>query len=285
MVKMIKYAITIASMITVALGAVAAGGTRLNTQQETSVSIPAQPISGQVLYQERVTLPPQALLNVQIIDITEPNSPYKVVTQTDFAVDHQSPIPFVLPLNIEDLKNDHLYALQARISVGDALWFTNTKPLPVVKEREGYLIHLERVGMVNFSRQEQLTKTQWLLENIEGKEAIDPYPTLKIETIEKASEDKAVLPAFTNDTRYQISGTGGCNHYFATALLNKEKQSLSFSSIGMTFMACADTIMSQESHFVDMLPRVKSYQFEEGGYLYFLDMNGTVLAYFKGSHQ
>jgi len=248
------------------------------SQQEQQNPAQRRQIHGQILYQEQAGLPATALLNVQIIDITQPELTQRSIVQADIEVENQLPISFTLPLAMEDLAADHLYALQARIFVGDVLWFANAKPMPIFKDKDGYLIRLEQVGMEVSPSMSRLERREWLTERLEGESAIAPYPSLMIDTWDDMTNTTSVA-----GSRYKVTGTGGCNRYFSTAIIDKERQQLNFSAAGMSFMACTEAIMHQESRFVNMLERVRAYRFEEGGYLYLLDQNDEVLAHLKAS--
>jgi len=241
-----------------------------------------QPIHGQVLYQEQMGLPPQALLSVYLLDITKQDGAAKIVAQTAVQIENQPPHSFTLPVGVDDLESEHVYVLQARISVGDVLWFTSLKPLAITHAREGYLLRLEPVGLASSPIRSSLKGHEWLAERIEGQATIDPLPSLLIEEMngeELEAAGESSTPAFI--TRHNVVGTGSCNRYFSTAVLDEERNQLAFSPLGMTFMACADAIMHQESRFVEMMSRVHSYQIEKDGLLYLMDKEREIIARFS----
>lgn len=61
---------------------------------------------------------------------------------------------------------------------------------------------------------------------------------------------------FTDDG--QLSGTGGCNHYFGSYTFN-QSSGLLISQVGMTEMACPDT-MEQETNFLQALQQLTQLQ-------------------------
>jgi len=266
-------------VIGVAISIVSANGTAQKEKIEPTEIM--QPFYGQAFYQASMTLPAKAVLSVQIVDVTTPQSSQPIIAQTHIDIENQMPIPFTVPLTETDLVDDHLYAIQARISVGDTLWFATPKPLVINRNREGHLIRLEQVGIVPSKATPRLKDYKWQAEQLEGEATQDPYPTLVIEEAEETSINATMDSGKILGKRYRVSGTGGCNRYFTTALVDEEKQLLRFSTIASTFMACADFAMQQESHFSNMMERVYAYRFEEGNYLYFLDQGDEVLAYFK----
>ncbi len=78
----------------------------------------------------------------------------------------------------------------------------------------------------------------------------------------------------------RISGSSGCNSFFATYAV--EKNSMSFGLIGATKMYCSNQgIMEQEQTYFMRLESVKTYKIE-GNKLKLIDGNGkTVLVYSK----
>lgn len=59
---------------------------------------------------------------------------------------------------------------------------------------------------------------------------------------------------FSEDRAY---GNAGCNHWFASYQLEGEK--LRFGQIGSTRKMCADHVMKQEQHFLELLSRIERW--------------------------
>ena len=60
----------------------------------------------------------------------------------------------------------------------------------------------------------------------------------------------------------RISGTGGCNNYFADVVLNAKNGSFVAGNVGSTRMAC--TNMTSEQNFFDLLAQVNRYDLNNG---------------------
>jgi putative lipoprotein len=94
-------------------------------------------ITGTVAYQQRIALPPDAEVVVNLIDADAgADSPANqdpiaaVVVDTDGA---QAPIPFSLDYHPDDIESDVSYGLWAKIEASDgALLFESTQPTPVL---------------------------------------------------------------------------------------------------------------------------------------------------------
>lgn len=82
-------------------------------------------ISGEVSYRERIALPPNAVLTVRLMDVSLADAPEAVVAEQKIEPAGQVPIKFEIKLDPAVVRPNVNYALQARITVDDSLWFTN----------------------------------------------------------------------------------------------------------------------------------------------------------------
>ena len=120
--------------------------------------------------------------------------------------------------------------------------------------------HAKGVSGATAQRAEQsLYGSQWEAEEIDGT------PT-----------DGAVHTTFNVATDGKISGRGGCNSYFATAL--SKANSLEIIGLGATKMACLPPLMSQETRYFDALHRVRGFAIDDrDGKLKLSDAAGGVI--------
>jgi len=229
-------------------------------------------IHGQIIYDQRIALPPQAILVVQLAEHEHTNSSQKIIAEIRSTITGQMPVNFTLPATIAQLDKNYSHTLQAKISVGDALWFVNETPMPVEPERAGYLIHLTAVERSNSETidRNHLKGREWVAQDILNNGIIDnTHITMHIDNVAKDVEN-----------HYSVSGSGGCNRYFTTATLNEADNTLKFEPLDMTFMVCAEAILSQEAQFVDMMTKVKTYRINPVRLLDLLDENHNPLARF-----
>lgn len=82
-------------------------------------------IRGEVLYRERIALPPNAVLTVQFTDVSLADAPASVIAEQKVEPAGQVPIEFELSFDPSVIRPQVTYALQARITVDDKLWFVN----------------------------------------------------------------------------------------------------------------------------------------------------------------
>lgn len=214
-------------------------------------------ISGEVIYRERIALPPEAALIVQLADVSLADAAATIIAETSIQPTGQVPVGFNLSFDPQKIVPGHSYAIQARIAAGDTLWFVtderhSVNPLDV---SDSIVVNVTAVRQGTMEHEtKSLDGTEWLAEDINGGGVIDfAQTTLKI------------------GTDGGVTGSGGCNSFFATATL-KDKE-VSFSPVTTTYIQCAPALMDQETKFYEALARTKSYRIEDGK-LYLIDMAG-----------
>lgn len=248
----------------------------VKTEDETPVATNNR-IHGQVIYDQNATLPPQAMLVVQLTGRDRASGSQKIITESRHPISEQMPVDFILPVTTTELDKNYSYALHAKISIGDALWFVNETSTPVEPERAGYLIRLTMIEHNNndIANKELIKGREWFVEDIFGQGIIDDsHITLHID--DNARDDPS-----GDGTRYSTGGSGGCNRYSTVATLDEDKNTLAFEPPVMTFMACAEAISYQETEFIGMLSKVRAYRINPLGLLYLLDESGNTIARFS----
>lgn len=91
-------------------------------------------LKGQAYYLQRIALPPTAVLNVTLADVSMVDAPAVALARYTGPAGAQVPIPFELSYDRRQLASGHRYAITARIeSAGELLWI-NTQAVPVTLE-------------------------------------------------------------------------------------------------------------------------------------------------------
>ncbi len=95
---------------------------------------PAAPpaVTGSATYRERISLPPDAVLEVQLLDITEPGAGERVLHRVTISPAGQVPVYFRINYEPRLINPAHSYALKARILVGGKLRFLSTSGIRVL---------------------------------------------------------------------------------------------------------------------------------------------------------
>ena len=100
-------------------------------------------IEGSVLYRERMMLPPGAMIEVQLQDISRADALATVMETLTLPVEGGPPYAFAMSYGPENIDPRRRYALRASISLDDKLLFTTTEyidpfagnPLEIVVQR------------------------------------------------------------------------------------------------------------------------------------------------------
>lgn len=83
-------------------------------------------LMGTVNYRERMALPANATVLVQLVDVSKADAPAEVIAEDRVTGTTASPVSYRLQFDQSRIKLGRSYALQARISDGDRLLFINT---------------------------------------------------------------------------------------------------------------------------------------------------------------
>lgn len=91
-------------------------------------------VTGVVTYQQRIALPPDAIVIVQIQDVSLADAPAEVLgEQVIWPEGRQVPLPYQVKYNLGDIKKNHTYSMSARIENSDGkLLFISDTHTPVI---------------------------------------------------------------------------------------------------------------------------------------------------------
>lgn len=97
-----------------------------------TVQMDRSTVSGTVTYLPRIALPPNAVVEVQLVDVSRADAPaITLASQSTITGGRQVPIPFELVYNPDQVDPRMSYAVQARITVDGQLQFINTRHFAV----------------------------------------------------------------------------------------------------------------------------------------------------------
>lgn len=202
-------------------------------------------LSGTVTYRERMALPPSAMVEVKLVDVSRADAPSTTIAEASKAIVGQVPMPYELTYDSAKIQPGRSYALQAKITVDGQLWFTTTTRHAVLAGGADKTdIVVQRVS--NSGAVAPTAPTgRWLAEDIDGGGVID-----RLQTVLEISADGS------------ISGSGGCNRMTGKAVISGDQ--ITFGPIASTDMACTPAAMTQEQKFFDALSRVRSWSIHAG---------------------
>lgn len=222
--------------------------------------------SGQVAYRERMALPPDASLVVNLVSL--PGLTRVAGAHAALGGKASSPIQFTLNVRSDVLAAGGSYGLVAEIWTGGYPIFTNVQPVPVDPSAPaGILIPVQYFTPPPHEAPQQilppletpnpLLDVVWTVTSIGGDPVQPP--------------DKITLSIAAD---YRVGGSGGCNSYFAEADFTDKP--LSFSPIAGTKMACDPASMAQETRFFAALGATVGYELA-GATLKLFDAAGVAL--------
>ncbi len=229
-------------------------------------------VKGTISYRERLALPPDAVLEAALQDVSKADAPAVIVAQITVKQLGSPPIPFVISYNPSVIDAGHRYAIRARILASEQLLFTTDETQPVLTGSvpDEVSLLLGRAGPESSTDQSSqpvvLEDTHWTLVRLENK---DLPPT----------DHRRVPYLLFNAKDHRLSGFNGCNRLVGSYELDGEK--LSLSPIATTRMACIAG-MDIEQHFTEILQRVSRWKLNERS-LELFDSGGNRLARFEAS--
>lgn len=207
-------------------------------------------VTGTVAYRDRSALPPDAVVQVQLSDVSRQDAPATVVAQTTVEpAGRQAPLPFELRYDPGTIEPTHSYSVRATIRSGGRLLYTSTAAAPVITR--GNPDHVELMLARAGGAAEagpgavaaKLAGTSWRLAELGG--------AAPLEGVEATLEFPA--PG-------RVGGRGSCNRFSGSVEVMGD--SVKFGQLVSTMMACAEPIMKQEQEFLNALQAAGRYSID-----------------------
>ena len=93
----------------------------------------ANTVTGTVSYMVRMALPPTAVIEVQLLDVSLADAPSKVLAEEKITLgERQVPVPFTLTFNPAKIDQNHTYSVSARILANGELRFISDAAYNVI---------------------------------------------------------------------------------------------------------------------------------------------------------
>jgi copper homeostasis protein (lipoprotein) len=89
-------------------------------------------VKGTATYRERIALPPSAIFEATLEDVSKADAPAEVIGQARIEQPGNPPIRFEITYEQERIISGHCYSVRARILVGGKLFFTTDQHYPVL---------------------------------------------------------------------------------------------------------------------------------------------------------
>lgn len=223
---------------------------RVELRSDSTTAGPMVQITGTVIYGERLALPPDAVVEIQLLDVSRQDAPATTLASASISTrDRQVPIPFALAYDLAKIVENHTYAVRAMIRSEGALVFTTTSQYPVITRGNPSRVDLMlvRVGKTK-ARTDRLWGTAWILEDLAGSGVVD-----RVQATLVLSEDGAV------------SGNASCNQFRGTGTVTSD--SLTLRPLATTRKMCAEAVMHQETRYLEALRGANRFEIK-GAFLY-----------------
>ncbi|WP_425043658.1 YbaY family lipoprotein [Primorskyibacter sp. S87] len=214
-------------------------------------------VSGTVTYLERIAVPPGAVLEVQLQDVSRADAPSVTLASQRWALSGV-PIPFSLTYDDALIDERMRYNVQAAIWVGDERRYLTTSAYPVLTHDAPAQVDVV-VDRISKSAATTLENSGWRVTEIGGKPIEGEQPS-EIHFAEGGA----------------FGALGGCNRFRGKAEISAGALSFPDNMAG-TLMACPPPLDEQEQTFLKVLGDVAGYQ-RDGSNLQLLNAEGeTVL--------
>ncbi|MGH9203145.1 MAG: YbaY family lipoprotein, partial [Vicinamibacterales bacterium] len=192
----------------------------------------AQSITGTAAYRERMALPPSAVFEAVLEDVSRADAPAETIARTRIDSPGNPPIAFTITYDPARIVANHRYVVRARILVDDEpLFITETAPAVITSGNPTSVSIMLRRASANQSAQpaassaKSLEGTYWRATELAGK----PVP--------KQDAKREAHVVFQPGGRF--SGSDGCNQITGTYQLKGD--AVTFGKMIATQMACLNT--------------------------------------------
>lgn len=210
-------------------------------------------IDGTVAYRERMALPPDAVFEATLEDVSRADAPATIIGQARIEQPGNPPFRFTIQYDPTQIQPNHIYSVRARITEGGRLLFTTDQRYQVLTQGHG-----SEIGMMMLRRvagaagktpiaNTSLRETYWKLVQLGDRPIHDGD-----------QQQEANLVFRTDGSR--VTGSGGCNRLTGAYTVND--QSLRIQGIASTRMACTRG-MEIENRFLASLEHVRSWKISD----------------------
>jgi putative lipoprotein len=200
----------------------------------TATAAGAQTIQGTATYRERMALPPTAVFEATLEDVSRADAPAAVVASTRVTSPGNPPIAFSITYDPRQIVSEHRYVVRGRIAVDGELLFTTDTAIPVITQGSptdvSMLLRRAPAGGTT-SAAKPLTGTYWKAIELDSK------------SIPSQAGTREVHLQFQMDGR--VAGFDGCNPMTGSYTLSGDN--LTFGRMAATQMACMNTSGTEQA--------------------------------------
>jgi putative lipoprotein len=234
----------------------------------------AASISGTATYRERMLLPPGAVFEATLEDVSRADVPSTVIGRARIDNPGSPPFRFSIACDPALVQAGHRYAVRARITRdGQVMFVTDTAHAVLGPGNPTEVdIMLRRTSAHDASASgsagaASLENTYWKLTRL---------PNAQVQVVEPQREPHLILQS----AERRVAGSSGCNRLAGGYTLDGDR--LALGRMASTMMACPQG-MEQERAFLDALATVERWRVT-GQELTLVDARGEVVAQFESRY-
>lgn len=207
-------------------------------------------IEGTAAYRERLALPPDAVLEAVLQDVSRADAPATEIARTTVPNAPNPPIRFSIPYDAAKIDPARRYAVRATIRVGGQLWFTSDTTHPVLTHGAARTVDilLKRVAEPPAADAE-LLNTYWKILSLAGVPA----------SVEPGKREPHVILR-SSGGRDSWSATVGCNQMSGNLSVTGDR--IEFKSGISTLMACPPPLDALEKALSRSLTQSTQWRIE-----------------------
>lgn len=228
-------------------------------------------VSGVALVRERVVLPPEAVFEATLLDVTHPDMPPVVLGRQRSTPAGQAPFAIWIPYPSSRFVPKGRYEVRATVTLEGRLLLATDKRHPVPQDAAFRRVDVQLQRLLpqaaTVEASVPLVLTYWRLVEIEG-EAVGRPP-------EGAVTPHLVLQA----DEPRVAGSGGCNRFLADYALQGGR--LRFERLVSNITLCLPA-SGMETRFFEALLAVQSFR-QQGSQLVLRGSEGQTLLRFESA--
>jgi len=198
-------------------------------------------VTGSITYRQRIALTPEAIVNVQLLDISKADAPAIIIAEQTLSTPGQVPIAFELMYNPDIIKSGMTYSVSAKIFERGELRFISDTVNPVLTNDNGNTAELVLVAVGNQAAADA-APTKWLLSELNG------------DIIDLPEEQTPFIKV--DSAAGRIMGFSGCNRFNGS--YEKIDGKVELGPLATTMMACIDNA-DIETRFMQTLGSVSDF--------------------------
>jgi len=234
---------------------------------------PLPTVEGTATYRERIALPPNAVFEAVVQDVSRADAPAIEIARTTVRQPPQVPIPFRITVNPSDINSKRNYSVRGRILVDGKLWFVSDMVYPVLMDGASSKVDmlLKRVSSSTpVSDTSSLGNRYWRITQLAGNPVAPP----------EASRREPQLILRDVDGKRTYSATVGCNAMSGS--YSVKGGAITFESGISTLMACQPPLDKMELELRTAINGTRQWRIV-GNTLELRDEDGRSLALFEAT--